>query len=538
MKKPLRTIHAVLFDFDGTLTRPDSLDLSIIKRRIGCPVDKYLLEYIDSLDSEARRREALHRVDAFEREAADQARPHAGAEELVRFLRGQHIRMGILTRNSRKAVQIALRNFRAVDAGDFEQIITRDDPVNPKPSGDGVRLAAHRLEVPPEEMLVVGDYPLDIEAGYRAGAVTVWLQNHPEAPRPECPCDFVITRLDQIREIVRLGQPLPAGKLPNDLLQRFLEKYGFADPSVIIKPGIGEDTAAVDLDGAEVLVLKSDPITFATESAGEYAVMVNANDIATSGARPRWFLTTLMFPPQTNPAVIGETMRELSEICRRWNIILCGGHTEITDAVTRPVVTGMMTGTVKKRHLIDKRNIKAGDRIFLTKGVAVEGTAIIAREFGPRLSGLGVEAAVVERCRSFLDWISVVPEARIAASVEGVTAMHDVTEGGLATALEELSIAGNHRLRVHLETIPIYPETDRICGLLKLNPLGLIGSGSLILCCRQYSAPLVRERIRNAGIAITEIGEVREEGRGIESMREHRPAPWPRFERDEITRLF
>jgi HAD superfamily hydrolase (TIGR01509 family) len=538
MKKSLRTIRAVLFDFDGTLTRPDSLDLSIIKRRIGCPVDHYLLEYIESLDSPEQRRDALDQVDAFECQAAARARPHPGAEALIHDLRRQNIRTAILTRNSRKAVQIALRNFRRIDPVDFDEIITRDDPVNPKPSGDGVRLAAHRLDVPVEEMLVVGDYPLDVEAGRRAGAITVLLKNRPDALEPEGLCDFVITQLRQIKKIIRLRQPLPAGKLPNDLLQRFLEKYGFEDPAVIIKPGIGEDTAAVAVEGAEVLVLKSDPITFVTDAAGEYAVVVNANDIATSGARPRWFLTTLMFPPGTSAANIGETMRELSDVCRRWHITLCGGHTEITDAVTRPVVTGMMAGIVKRDRLIDKRNIRSGDRIFLTKGVAVEGTAIIAREFAARLASLGVETAVVTQCRRFLDWISILPEARIAAAVDGVSAMHDVTEGGLATALEELSVAGNHRMRVRLEQIPIYPETDRICGLLKINPLGLIGSGSLIICCRQYAGDLLHRQIRDHGISITEIGEVLEAGTGIESTRDSRPAPWPRFERDEITRLF
>jgi len=534
----MQNIRAVLFDFDGTLTRPDSLDLSIIKHRIGCPVDAYLLEYIDSLGSPQLRRKALKEVDEFEREAAAKARPHDGAEELIGFLRDHDIRIGILTRNSRKAVQIALGNFRATGSRHFDQIITRDDPVNPKPSGDGVRLAARRLEVPAEEMLVVGDFPLDIEAGHRAGAITVWLRNQPDAPKPEIESDFVVTHLGQIKEIVRLGRPLPSGKLPNDLLQRFLDQYGFEDPSVIIKPGVGEDTAAVDLGGAEVLVLKSDPITFATDSAGEYAVVVNANDIATSGATPRWFLTTLMFPPGTSAATIDATMKELSAVCRRWNITLCGGHTEITDAVNRPVVTGMMTGTVKKHRLVDKRDLETGDRILLSKGVAVEGTAIIAREFGQRLMDLGVDQTVVDRCRNFLDSISILPEARIAASLDGISGMHDVTEGGLATALEELSIAGNHRLRIDLEKIPVYPETERICGLLNLDPLGLIGSGSLIVGCRPHASKPLQKQIRQCGVAVAEIGVVREEGSGIEAVRGSRRVPWPRFARDEITRLF
>ena len=446
--------------------------------------------------------------------------------------------LGIITRNSKPSIQRALQNFSSVSPGDFELIISRDDPIEPKPSGDGIILAARRMDVSPDEMVIVGDYILDIQAGKAAGAYTVLL-NNPRLPvSAEVECDHRVSHLREVKDIVRLGLSLPGGKLPNDLLEKFLTQFGFEDPSVIIKPGVGEDAAAADISGEEVLVLKTDPITFAAESIGKYAVLVNANDIATSGALPRWFLTTLMFPAGTSALAVREVMKELSATCRKWKITLCGGHTEITDAVTRPVVCGTMAGTVKRGALIDKKNIKTGDRVLMTKGVAVEGTAIIAREFGDRLEELGVSRKDMERSSRFLDFISVLDEARVAARIEGVSAMHDVTEGGLATALAELSIAGNHRIRVTIENIPIFKETIRICGLLKLDPLGLIGSGSLIICCRQYSADLVMAEIRKAGIAVKDIGEVRESGKGVEALQHRRPVPWPTFEVDEIARLF
>ncbi len=116
--------------------------------------------------------------------------------------------------------------------------------------------------------------------------------------------------------------------------------------------------------------------------------------------------------------------------------------------------------------------------------------------------------------------------------------MHDVTEGGLATALEELSAAGGHRIRVNMEAIPVYPETRRICRLLGIDPLGLIGSGSLLICCAADSCANVTDRIRGAGIEVACIGEVLDRGRGIDALDGGRPAAWPRFEVDEITRLF
>ena len=538
MKKPLRYIKAVLFDFDGTLTRPDSLDLSIIKTKIGCPADNLLLEYIDSLPFPDQREKALQAVDAFELSAAAKAKPNTGAEDLVRFLQNLRVRVGIITRNSRQSVLRALKNFRRIDLNDFDLVITRDDPINPKPSGDGIRLAARHMNVAAEEVLMVGDYPMDIEAGIQAGAITVLLANPNRIDLTDDDSDFSIDNLSQVKNIVRMGLALPGGKLPNDLLAQFLADFEFEDSTVLIKPAIGEDTAAVDVREEEILVLKSDPITFASDAIAKYAVIVNANDVVTAGAIPRWFLTTLMFPVGTSAFIIRKVMEDLNEVCRSQNITLCGGHTEITEAVTRPVVTGMMVGTVERRRLIDKRNMKAGDQILMTKAVAVEGTAIIARDFGDRLANIGVPAADIENCRGFLDKISILPEAALALNVSGTSAMHDVTEGGLATALAELSIAGNHRIRVDMERIPIFPETAKFCGLLKLDPLGLIGSGSLLICCRNYAAKQLVQNIHKSGIAVSIIGEVREAGSGIEALRQHQPVPWPQFAVDEITRLF
>jgi len=287
-----------------------------------------------------------------------------------------------------------------------------------------------------------------------------------------------------------------------------------------------------------VLVLKSDPITFATDSIGQYAVLINANDIATSGAQPRWLLTTLLFPSGVTPSEIQHVIDELKAFCRRWDITLCGGHTEITDAVTRPVVAGMMAGTVARKNLIDKRNVAPGDKVLLTKGVAVEGTAIIAREFGDRLEHLGLADSEVERCRQFLTNISILTEAKIAAKSTATSAMHDVTEGGLATALEELSIAAQHRLRINMDTIPVFAETRKICRLLKIQPLGLIGSGSLLICCRPTGCKSLMKSLRQGGVDVTCIGEILEKGQGIAAFKNGRRAAWPQFEVDEITRLF
>jgi hydrogenase maturation factor len=245
-----------------------------------------------------------------------------------------------------------------------------------------------------------------------------------------------------------------------------------------------------------------------------------------------------MFPCGITASKIRYVVDELRAFCQQWDITLCGGHTEITDAVSRPVVVGMMAGTVAKKNLIDKAEMGIGDRILLTKRIAVEGTAIIAREFGKQLKEMAFTDTEIDNCRKFLSRISIIPEANIAAASAGTSAMHDVTEGGVATALQELGIAGGHRLRIDINKIPVFPETQKFCSLLNINPLGLIGSGSLLICSRPGDYKELMSALRKAEIEITCIGEVLDKGQGIEAYEGQRHVDWPDFEVDEITKLF
>jgi len=535
--RPFR-IKAVLFDFDGTLTKPGALNFPFLKKTIGCPADIPVLEFIENLPTSFQQEQAFSILERFETNAAVLSEPNSGALDLIHYLRSNGIGIGIITRNTLSSVEKALKNFEGIDISYFDVIISRDTPVKLKPSGDGIMLAAQTLNVDVSQVMMVGDYVFDIQAGKKAGCFTAFLDYGTGSGSTKIESDVVVSSLNELKKVVRLGIPLLSGKLPNDLLEEFLDGFNFRDPSVLINAGVGEDTAAMDIDQEEVLVIKSDPITFATDAIGNYAVLINANDIATSGAVPRWFLTTLLFPSGVTPSAVRQVMHELESVCRRWKITLCGGHTEITDAVTRPVVVGMLAGTAKKNRLIHKRNIRTGDSVLLTKAVAVEGTAIIAREFGDRLKALGMTDVEIEECRQFLSLISILNEAQIACDSGGVSAMHDITEGGLATALMELSIAGGHRIRVDVDCIPVFPQTEKVCRLLNINPMGLIGSGSLLICSRKNETETVMNDIRDAGIDIVRIGKVLTSGRGVEAVSKEGPVQWPTFEVDEITRLF
>ncbi len=536
---PIRTIRAILFDFDGTLTRPGSLDFQRLREELASPAGAPILEYIQGLPPDRRRRcqRVLHR---FEMEGAARSRPNDGAEELIRELQAKGLALAVVSRNSRAAVIRALENFPSIGPSDFDVIISRDDAILPKPHPDGIRLAARKMGVSNGETLVVGDFHFDIDAGLRAGSPTVFLTNGrmepPETPAPE----FVAENLSEVGVLVRERSPLTAGKLPNDLLDRILGEQASRDPSLLIGPGVGEDTAAVALGQEdEVLILKSDPITFATDEMGYYALVVNANDVATSGGTPRWLLTTLLFPPGTTAEQVARLMASLQRWSGRLGVTLCGGHTEITDAVNKPVVVGQMVGTAKRSRLLDKKRIRTGDQILLTKALAVEGTAILARGFPQALGRLGVPEDEISRCGQFLfsPGISVLDEARAALESGGISALHDVTEGGVATALEELTHAGRHRIRVWPRQIPVFPETDRICRLLGVDPLGLIGSGSLLIVCRPDSHEPLQTVLVDRGIQATQVGEVLGPGSGIEAVDRHgEPLPWPHFETDELPR--
>jgi hydrogenase expression/formation protein HypE len=175
---------------------------------------------------------------------------------------------------------------------------------------------------------------------------------------------------------------LPLGKLKLEQLQRLLRTYTSADERIILGSQVGEDAAVIDF-GATYLVAKTDPITFVAEDIGWYTIVINANDIVTRGATPKWFLATILLPENRTTVEIVETIfAQLAEACRRYHIAFCGGHTEVTYGLERPIVIGQMLGEVAKEKLITTAGAQVGDDILLTKGIAVEATSIIARVKG------------------------------------------------------------------------------------------------------------------------------------------------------------
>lgn len=332
--------------------------------------------------------------------------------------------------------------------------------------------------------------------------------------------------------------PYPIGKLPQEELSRLLARYTKRDQRVVVMPGIGKDATVISFPD-RYLVAKTDPITFATDQIGWYAVQVNANDVAAMGGIPRWFLATLLLPEgKTGFAEVEDIFAQIAEACKELGVVLCGGHTEITYGLDRPVIVGQMLGEVEKGNLVVPEHVLPGDDIILTKGIAIEGTALIARERKDLLGQVGED--FLERCRGFLKapGISVVRDAFIANGSAMIHAMHDPTEGGLATGLHELATAAEVGMLLEMEKILVFPETALLCQKLGLDPLGLMASGALLVVAPTGDSAKVIAALKREGITAAVIGKVQEREKGVKLIRQEKVEDLPFFSRDEVTKLF
>ena len=332
---------------------------------------------------------------------------------------------------------------------------------------------------------------------------------------------------------------LKAGKLPPDLLAGFLDDLDRSDQRLLLGPGVGEDAAFVSF-GSSTLIAKSDPITFATDRIGWYAIQVNANDIAACGGTPKWFLGTLLLPENEPASTARDIFAQLNEAASELGITLIGGHTEITVGLPRPIIAGTMLGEAAPSETVKTSTANPGDDVILTSGIAIEGTAIIARESRAELLAAGLSESEITKAANFLDspGISVVKAARIATSTGYVTAMHDPTEGGLAGALDEMARASKTGIAINADTVNIYPETVSICSALNLDPWGLIASGALLITTEPDGSNKVVEALNNEGIPAQVIGTITPQEKGLTRTANGKTEPLPTFERDEIARLY
>ena len=332
---------------------------------------------------------------------------------------------------------------------------------------------------------------------------------------------------------------LPVGKLDMPLLSSLLGRYTDSGEGIPIGAKVGEDAAVLDY-GDRYLVTKTNPITFPTDEIGWYLVNVCVNNMVVRGVRPRWMLNCILLPEgKTTPEMVEGIFRQIYEASREVDVMVVGGHTEVTHNLDRPIVVGHLIGDTPREDLVATGGARVGDAVLITKAVGIEGTSIIAREMEEDLIRKGISEQLILRAQQFLfdPGIGVYHEALAAAETGWVNCMTDATEGGLATALHEMSEAGEIGVRIHAEKIPVLPETQEICQVYELNPIGLIASGMLILTASPERVDELRERLSALGVACAAIGVVTPSDEGRLLVNQSDISDLPYFAVDELTKI-
>lgn len=327
---------------------------------------------------------------------------------------------------------------------------------------------------------------------------------------------------------------MKVGKVSETILKRSIFKQiRTKRDEVLLGAGVGEDCAAMKLGPGEIFVISTDPITGTVKDIGTLAIQVTANDLASSGAEPVGVMLTVLLPESITEEDIKKMMGEVEEACSKARIQVMGGHTEITRAVTQPVISVTGVGKAREGRLVSTAGARAGQDILVTKWIGIEGTSIIAKEKEEELTKR-FSGAFIDTAKSFDQYLSVLPEASVAVEF-GISAMHDVTEGGIYGALWELAEASQVGLEIDLKAIPIRQETVEICEYFGLNPYYLISSGCMLMA-GDRGHDLVRE-LKKAGIPAAVIGKA-VEGKARRILNGEEEAFLERPKTDELYQIY
>lgn len=328
------------------------------------------------------------------------------------------------------------------------------------------------------------------------------------------------------------------GKLPMDILIRYvLSKKGKRDAKVVIGPMWGVDAAVIRYRG-EYLVLSTDPITAAESYIGILAINITTNDVAVMGGVPSWLLVTLLFRENITTAEIDDIMTQIDTAARRIGVAIVGGHSEITPGINRTFIIGTAIG--KTKRYIYSGGAKVGDQIIMTKGVAIEGTGVLAHDFERTLLEKGLSQKLIRRGKKFIYKTSILDEAKYLLKKYSnyITSMHDPTEGGVFSGLHEVADASGVGFKIYFDKINISRETLEICNVLNIDPYKLLGSGALIITASPEVSNKIIKELRMKGIWADIIGNIKSINFGRKLIKDGKIYDLPRPERDEIWKLY
>lgn len=323
------------------------------------------------------------------------------------------------------------------------------------------------------------------------------------------------------------------GKVPVEVLKDIIiGRITTKRKEVLVGSAVGEDCAVLDFQD-QLCVISTDPITGAVTDIGSLAIDVACNDIASNGAEPVAVMMTVLAPEGTTAGDLSKIMEDASRAAARVNVEIMGGHTEVTDVVNRLLISTVALGKHPRNRMVTTAGAQVGDVVFMTKTAGLEGTAILAHDYEERLKDR-MPGEQLKRAKELKESISVVPEGLIAGEI-GVHSMHDVTEGGVEGALWELAEASGKGLRIHLDAIPVLPETAEICRIFDINPHRLISSGVMLITLSQDRSNQLEKALEEAGIHWSRIGTVTESERIM--IRQGKETPLEPPESDELYRV-
>jgi hydrogenase maturation factor len=299
---------------------------------------------------------------------------------------------------------------------------------------------------------------------------------------------------------------LPLGKIPKDVLEEVVFKnLGIKRKEVVLGPSAGIDGTVIDL-GSKSLIASMDPITGAVERVGWLAVNINANDVATFGVEPMFFLSCILLPEKADRRIVETICTQMDKAAKELGIAIVGGHCEVTPELANPIVVGCTMSVTKKGNYVTAGGAKPGNKLILTKNVAIEGTAILAADREEHLKK-ALSPTLLRNAKDFYNHISVVKDATTAFNTGGVTAMHDPTEGGVLGGIHEMADASKTGVKISEERIPIAKETVEICKLFHIDPLQLISSGALLIAAEHNSVEKILRSLSKEKIKASVIGE-------------------------------
>jgi len=296
------------------------------------------------------------------------------------------------------------------------------------------------------------------------------------------------------------------GKLDfDDLRNIILNNKTIKRNEVKVRNDVGEDCSIIDFGDCEG-IFSTDPITGANENVGKLAVHVNCNDIASSGGEPIAILVTILAPTSSNIEEINTVMHEIDEEAAKIGVEIIGGHTEVTSAVNKMVISVTVIGKNKKGKSIKTAGAQLGDDIIVTKAIGLEGTYILINDYEERIKKV-LSKEEIDFGKSLINKISVLEEGKIGGEF-GVNSMHDITEGGLLGGLFEVAMASDKGFKIFKDKIPMLDITKKVCGEFQIDPLRLISSGSMLITTKNGEELI--KKLNDKGIDGSIIGIIGE----------------------------